>query len=116
MAGMAAPDEIVGLPAALYQAGASGIIAAQWQVDERAATLVLRHFHERFRDGASPVRALTAAQHWLSTATRRELIDQHPDLFRSYRLASRATPNLAREEDEPYANPAYWSAFSYTGI
>jgi len=116
MAGMAAPDEIVGLPVALYQAGASGIIAAQWQVDERAATLVLRHFHERLRDGASPVRALTAAQYWLSTATRCELIDQHPDLFRSYRPASRATPKPAREEDQPYANPSYWSAFSYTGI
>jgi CHAT domain-containing protein len=116
MAGMGAPDEIVGLPAALYQAGASGIIAAQWQVDERAAALALRHFHEWLRDGASPVRALTAAQHWLSTATRSELTDQHPDLFLSYRPASRATPDPAREDDQPYANPAYWSAFSYTGI
>ena len=116
MAGMAAPDEIVGLPAALYQAGASGIIAAQWEVDERAATLILRNFHERLRAGASPVRALTAAQHWLGTATRHELIDQHPDLFRFYRPASRATPKSAREDDRPYANPAYWSAFTYTGI
>ena len=116
MAGMTAPDEIVGLPAALYQAGASGVIAAQWQVNERAATLVLRHFHERLRNGASPVQALTAAQHWLSIATRRELIGQHPDLFRSYRPASRAATGPAREDDQPYANPAYWSAFSYTGI
>jgi CHAT domain-containing protein len=77
---------------------------------------VLRHFHERLRDGASPVRALTAAQYWLSTATRCELIDQQPDLFRRYRPASGATPNPADEEDQPYANPAYWSAFSYTGI
>jgi CHAT domain len=116
MTGMDAPDEIVGLPTALYQAGASGIIAAQWQVDERAAVLALRHFHERFRDGASPVRALTAAQHWLSTVTQRELINQHPDLFRFYHPASHATPNPARDDDQPYANPAYWSAFSYTGI
>ena len=62
------------------------------------------------------MQALTAAQHWLSIATRRELISQHPDLFRSYRPASRAATDPAREDDQPYANPAYWSAFSYTGI
>ena len=62
------------------------------------------------------MRALTAAQYWLSTATRSELIDQHPDLFRSYHPPSRTAPDPAREEDQPYANPAFWSAFSYTGI
>jgi len=116
MAGMAAPDEVVGLPAALYQAGASGVIAAQWRVHELAAMLVLRQVHERLRDGASPVRALTTAQCWLSTVTRRELINQHSDLFRSYRPASPARPDPSSEEDRPYENPAYWSAFSYTGI
>lgn len=115
VAGTAAPDEIVGLPAALYQAGASGIIAAQWQVDERAAALLLRHFHRRLRDGDSPVRALTAAQSWLSTVTRPELLSQHPDLFRHYRPASRAVPDPDGEEEPPYGEPAYWSAFSYTG-
>ena len=62
------------------------------------------------------MRALTAAQHWLSTATQRELINQHPDLFRFYHPASDGKSDPAREDYQPYANPAYWSAFSYTGI
>ena len=69
LGGTAAPDEIIGLSAALFQAGALAVIAAQWRVDERATLLVLRKFYEHLEKVTPPARALTAAQYWLRTAT-----------------------------------------------
>lgn len=111
LGGTAAPDEIIGLPAALFQAGALGVIAAQWKVREQVALLVSRKFYEHLENGTSPARALTAAQRWLRTATLGELTSAHPDLI----TISRAT--AARQHEEIlYGRPVDWAAFTYTGI
>lgn len=114
--GTKAPDEIVGLPAALYQAGAAGVVAAQWQVEERAALLLLRRFHDQLRSGTSPARALTAAQNWLRTVTRGEMASLYPELFAADRRPP--DPAMAAERDAlvPYEEPVHWSAFGYTGM
>ena len=111
LGGTAAPDEIIGLPAALFQAGALGVIAAQWRVNERAALLVSRKFYEHLENGTSPASALTGAQHWLRTATLGELTSAYPDLF----TVSRA---MAARQHEMilYDRPVDWAAFTYTGI
>ena len=111
LGGTAAPDEIIGLPAALFQAGALGVIAAQWRVSERAALLVSRKFYEHLENRTSPARALTAAQRWLRTATLGELTSTYPDLFT-------VSPAMAaqRHEEILYDRPVDWAAFTYTGI
>jgi CHAT domain-containing protein len=115
MVGSAAPDEVIGLPAALFQAGAFGVIAAQWRVDERAALLVLRRFYEHLDDGTPPARALTAAQNWLRTATLGELADTYPDLFEDAGPISPARA-AGRRAHVPYDRPVDWAAFTYTGM
>ena len=74
LGGQAAPDEGIGLPAALFPAGAAGVIASQWKVSEQAALLIMRKFYDQLDAGAPPARALTTAQNWLRTATKDELI------------------------------------------
>ena len=113
--GTSAPDEVIGLPTALYQAGAAGVVAAQWQVEERAALLLLRRFHDHLCGGHSPARALAAAQAWLMSATREEMASRYPDLIRANRRA-RNPATAGRDTDTPYSQPVHWAAFGYTGI
>jgi hypothetical protein len=115
LGGTAAPDEIIGLPAALFQAGALGVIAAQWKVEELPALLVLRKFYEQLDGGARPAQALTVAQNWLRTATRGNLTSAYPDLFTEVR-ASDPAMTVKRDAQIPYDGPVDWAAFSYTGI
>jgi hypothetical protein len=114
--GQAAPDEVIGLPAALFQAGAAGVIASQWKVSEQAALLIMRKFYDQLDAGAAPARALTTAQNWLRTAAKDELISAYPSLFTVARQApGRRLPGAASAEP-PYGNPVHWAAFTYTGI
>ncbi|MGN9841280.1 CHAT domain-containing protein [Nonomuraea sp. H19] len=110
--GATAPNEAVGLPAALIQAGAAGVVAAQWQVNERAAMLLLNRFHDFLAMGRSPARALTMAQCWLRGANGAEIAPRYPGL--ANRRAS-ATFAGRRDAEIRYAEPVYWAAFGYTG-
>jgi CHAT domain len=114
--GTTAPDEIVGLPAALYQAGAAGVVAAQWQVEEPAALVLLRKFHDHLRGGTSPARALACAQNWLRTATYAEMTSAYPELFASDPPPGDAAMAAKRAASVPYAEAVHWAAFGYTGI
>jgi CHAT domain-containing protein len=110
--GTTAPNEAVGLPAALIQAGAAGVVAAQWPVDERVAMLLLNRFHDFLAAGRAPARALTEAQCWLRDANGAEIAARYPDL--TTRRPSAAFANQ-RNAAIPYKEPIYWAAFGYTG-
>jgi hypothetical protein len=116
VSGHAAPDEVIGLPAALFQAGAAGVIASQWKVSEQVALLTMRKFYDQLDTGAAPARALTAAQNWLRTATKDELISSYPDLFTVARGISGWKVPGSADAEPPYGNPVCWAAFTYTGI
>jgi hypothetical protein len=111
--GAAAPDEVIGLPVALYQAGAAGVVAAQWRVEERAALVLLRRFHDYFFDGRPPAQALAAAQAWLRDATMPEMTSRYPALFPS--RPPRRQVAAGRASHKPYQEPVHWAAFGYTG-
>jgi hypothetical protein len=114
--GATAPDEIIGLPAALYQAGAAGVVAAQWEIGERAALLLLRKFHDELRGSTSPARALTRAQDWLRTATEGEMKSAYPELFASDPRPRSPVMAARRAAQAPYEEPVHWAAFGYTGL
>lgn len=115
VSGDALPDEVVGLPSALLQAGAAAVIAAQWTVEERMALLLLRRVHEALHAGERPAVALAKAQVWLRGATRGELESTYPDLYRD--VIPAVTPEQAakRAAHVPYGSPRAWAAFTYTG-
>ncbi len=58
------PDELIGLPAAFLELGASGVIASQWAVPKAATTRLMRMFYQEWRAGnsAHPADALRQAQ------------------------------------------------------
>ena len=114
VSGHAAPDEVIGLPAALFQAGAAGVIASQWKVSEQVALLTMRKFYDQLDTGAAPARALTAAQNWLRTATKDELISSYPDLFTVARGISGWKVPGSADAEPPYGNPVCWAALRHT--
>jgi CHAT domain-containing protein/tetratricopeptide (TPR) repeat protein len=63
-----APNEMVGMAAGFLQAGAAGVIASLWPVDDRATFLLMTRFMLLWLDPErrwSPARCLAEAQRWL---------------------------------------------------
>lgn len=77
-----APDEVMGLASGFLQAGAAGVIASLWAVDDRATCLLMSRFAQLYLDprrGLSPARALVEAQRWLrEEATNAALMTYDP--------------------------------------
>lgn len=70
--GHALPDEVVALPTGLLQAGAAGVLATQWAVQDGAAAMLVADFYRRWTPGVTPGAALRDAQRWLRDSTNDE--------------------------------------------
>lgn len=55
-------DELLGLVRAFTLAGAAGVLASLWAVEDGATALLLADLHQALHDGASPAQALQQAQ------------------------------------------------------
>jgi CHAT domain-containing protein/tetratricopeptide (TPR) repeat protein len=55
-------DDWVGLTQAFLQAGAGGVVASLWRVEDRATSRLMLHFYRRLATDAPPAAALAAAQ------------------------------------------------------
>lgn len=108
------PDEVVGFPSAMLQAGVAGVVACQADVDDHAAMLLVLAFFARFRSsGAVPARALADAQAWLRSATNEDIEEAFPEL---HTPPADELGNLPRwRGHRPFAEPDSWAVFTYTG-
>jgi len=60
------PDEVIGLPAAWLQAGAKGVLASFWLINDNITRAFMTRFYElHLHDQLEPVEALWLAQRWL---------------------------------------------------
>ncbi|MFI5912058.1 CHAT domain-containing protein [Dactylosporangium sp. NPDC051541] len=107
------PDEVVGLPGALLQAGVAGVVASLWAVPDRATMLLIRRFYEGWRqEGLSPGVALGRAQAWLRDASNGDVHARFPDLPAPHGARAYAIWAAAR----PYAHPYHWASFTHVGV
>jgi hypothetical protein len=58
-------DEALTLSTAFLAAGATAVVGSRWEVPDGLTGLMMYVFHDRLRNGATPVRALREAQLWL---------------------------------------------------
>ncbi|QQM45736.1 CHAT domain-containing protein [Streptomyces liliifuscus] len=73
VAGQRLPDEVIALPTGLLQAGAAGVVAGLWALEDGAAAMLLAEFHRVWpREHPEPADALRAAQLWLRDTTNGE--------------------------------------------
>jgi tetratricopeptide (TPR) repeat protein len=110
------PDESIGLPAALLEAGVPGIVATLWPVEEIPTMLLTTRFYELWLHfGQNPAVALKEAQNWLRTSTYGQLEAYvrkhlHDVVEWPYRHTGGARQHTM------FAHPDHWAAFPYTGI
>jgi len=124
MPGTDLPDEVVGLPTGLVQAGVAGVVATMWATGQHASALLMTTFYRNWRD-SSPTVALAKAQRSLRDATAAELEEewnaalddgapwlpaQTGDTLLAGLLDLGAAPG-----DRPWAGIDVWAAPAYTG-
>lgn len=128
------PDEVMGLPSGLLQAGAPGIIGTLWPVDDLSTALLMIRFYEELIDTQGPeadrpAAALRSAQRWLARSTIAELdafIALHDQGLGSGDPVRDLVPAIAhpgaiprryrRSADErPFAHPYFWAPFVFVG-
>lgn len=97
--GMQLPDEVIGLPSALMEAGVAGVVASFWAVADDSTARLMANFHRLWRGQPSDI----ATQQDASTAP----------------LAPADALRLAQiqlRDEGFYAHPFFWGAFAYTGL
>jgi len=121
--GLELPDEVVGLPAGLLQAGVAGVVASLWSVSDISTALLMTKFYQNVTTlwqaqgtQASIVPALQAAQCWLRDATKEELQAYVNQLTLSpaQRVQFMIFFNTMSKE-RPFSSPFYWGAFCAVG-
>jgi len=124
MPGTELPDEVVGLPTGLVQAGAAGVLATMWATGQHASALLMTTFYRYWQRG-SPAVALARAQRWLRDATVAELEQEWEaalDEGASW-LPARAGDELLsglldldmEPQDRPWSGIDVWAAPAFTG-
>ena len=114
---------MIGLPAGFLQAGVPGVVATLWPVNDRSTAVLMAEFYRLLlAEQQDPATALRGACGHLRDATARDLAawferrydDSGGTDLAAYEAAAdlRARPDPA---DRPYADPAYWAGFIYTG-
>jgi CHAT domain-containing protein len=117
-----APDEGLGLPLAFLQAGAAGVVATLWPVDDLRAALLMTRFYEFLlpsgeAEPQSPARALRNAQAWLRGLSREAAVAHLSacESERARRVRARSEPVDGPASAAAFAGPADWAAFVYVG-
>ncbi|HEX6374170.1 MAG TPA: CHAT domain-containing protein [Allosphingosinicella sp.] len=119
------PDEFTGLPTGFLFAGAAGVVASLWPVNDLSTSLLMSRFYDLHSgDGQPPARALREAQTWLRNASLSDL--------QAYVEAKRVKGALTEPQavdmgealvllgedssgPQPFADPFYWGAFVLYG-
>jgi CHAT domain-containing protein len=115
LSGTRLPDEAVGLPAGLLQAGFAGVVACHWPVSDHSTALFMVRFHELWRgQGLSPAAALAEAQRWLRTATPAD-IDSCAGRTRAGSPGGAAPVPGNGRIPGAYGHPYFWAPFALTG-
>jgi CHAT domain-containing protein len=118
------PDEVVGLPSGLVQAGVAGVVATMWVTGQHASALLMTAFYRDWQ-GGSPALALAGAQRWLRDVTVAELekewetaLDESAAWLPAQPGEDLLTALLEQglaPTDRPWSEIGVWAAPAFTG-
>jgi CHAT domain-containing protein len=118
------PDEFIGFPAGLLQAGAVGVAGTLWPVPDFSTTLLMVKFYElQFGlDHMPPAQALRRAQQWLRDTTNAELASYlrepaHAPICEELGQVILAGLDEAQPTIQPFCTqPLNWTPFVFVGV
>ena len=117
-------DELIGLAQTLIAAGAVSAVAALWEIDDAATSLLIAKFYDELAAGTPPADALAQAQRSLRIATMSGLLalaqpnnDRSwvPEDLRRHLRALALHPRFRSPDSRPFAHPAHWAGLLYIG-
>jgi hypothetical protein len=104
-------DEVIGLPSACVQSGASGVVATLWPVDDAATFLFVREFYTAYAATADdPAQALAIARTYLRELTAGEILDELQEL-----PPSLGSLRLRHRGYTPFSDAVFWAPFVFFG-
>jgi CHAT domain-containing protein len=117
------PDEVIGLPTGLLQAGVAGVVASQWAVLDRATAMLMTEFARRWAGGKLPPgAALRQAQQWLRDTTNRQkrahwlaALHKEPTLPADVVEEFVAALSFVEPDRRDHEDLAAWAAFAHLG-
>ena len=93
------PDEAIGLPAGLTQAGVPAVVGTLWSVNDASTALLMVRFYEfLLQDRLPPPVALRRAQLWLRDITNAELdayLSRHEAVARARRKSTQPADKMS---------------------
>ncbi|MFF9286557.1 CHAT domain-containing protein [Streptomyces griseosporeus] len=117
LSGTALPDESVGLPTGLTEAGVAGVVGSLWRVPDLTTTLLVSCFYELWREeGLTPAQALRRSQIWVRDSTNAEKAERFPHIPEVARPGMPALHRRFWETALTHTGPAGWAGFTYTGV
>jgi len=116
------PNEVVGLPSALSEAGFLGVVASLWEVDDLATALLMTAFYDAWRiKHLNSLAAIWHAQRWVRDTSDREKLEfltGHSGTQKVsdyYAEAMGLIGGGAGENSFSFSHPYYWAGFIYIG-
>ncbi|MFD0661861.1 CHAT domain-containing protein [Thermocatellispora tengchongensis] len=121
--GLDIPDEVIGLPTAMLQAGAAGVIGSLWAVPDVSSALLMIMFYRGWRlDGLSPAAALRAAQRTVRDTSAKGWVELFEPLLDGDGWLPAEVAEMCWEQviladpgELVYASPSGWASFAFTG-
>ncbi|MDJ1172147.1 CHAT domain-containing protein [Roseofilum sp. BLCC_M154] len=110
-------DDYVGLASAFFYAGTRTVVASLWEAEEFSAALLMIRLYQELPHYTSVVLALQAAQDWLRTISRDDVLTWLKDDLKLDEAELRICKRTLRrfEETSPFASARYWAAFTASG-
>lgn len=122
-------DEVISLPTGWIQAGMGGAVGSLWAVNDISTTILMARFYELWKGGRGlqPPDALHQAQTWLRDKTNGQRAEHYKRFLPEFGGQDRGLPLYVADalyktsaqgqaDQNDFAHPFYWAAFTYTGV
>jgi CHAT domain-containing protein len=112
-------SDYIGLPTGFLHAGAMGIIASLWAVNDISTALIVVKFYELLAPGISIGIALHHTQRWFKSATTTDLLNwvqDSPSFNTEQKKLISKQLDAYNSDEKPYSDIYHWAAFCAIGL
>lgn len=115
-------EEYISLGLGFLYAGAPNVICSLWAVNDLSTAILMVKFYEEMQIQPSITLALKAAQQWMRTVTKQELInwlnpsESQENAPIKQKLRENVHLGFKPSHYQPYQHPKHWGAFCAIGV